>query len=72
MLARKRAHRMHIVRVDPVLLYSRLLDAPEIYSHLYFLMPQLVAQQAPCPPFDEPEWLDQLWVHPSTKLASFK
>ncbi len=47
---------------DPVKLkvYMRILGIPEIYSHIYIPQERLLPVSAPCPPFDDIEWLDTL------------
>jgi hypothetical protein len=70
MLARKQVHPIQVLQVDQVILYARLVDAPEQYSHLYLSTRHLIPHQAPCPPFDNPELVDFLQVPIHTRIES--
>jgi hypothetical protein len=73
-LARKRTLEINTVLLrslcDPAKLkvYVRILGVPEVYSHVYIPQDRLTPVIAPCPPFDDIEWLDTLRAQPETRL----
>jgi hypothetical protein len=77
MLARKVVHDvdsvcLHDIRTNSQTLYTRLLGAPEVYSHLYMQTSLLKPLNAPCPPFDDLDLTDSIRVDEQTRLDQMK